>query len=217
MTPNRRRPVELLDPLPPAAPAGGTALQPPVEDQQTREVTIPSSPLAPSRRTIKPTILVHDCLHLMLGPVPIVSPYFHLTGGNDPCQKLLRQWRWVNPAITPCSRPTERISFSGSRVPAEGGVPNSGAVPNGKQGLSRLFQEYHSALNAASKSTHRFAPNRFEFVMPCQTAVRSRFPGSPPSCANQTRVAESGERQVPWCGRRKISREPNNSEAHIRH
>lgn len=34
MTPNPRRPVELLGPLPPNAPVGGAALQPPVENQQ---------------------------------------------------------------------------------------------------------------------------------------------------------------------------------------
>ncbi len=34
MTPNRQRPVELLGPLPSAAPAGGATLQPPVENQQ---------------------------------------------------------------------------------------------------------------------------------------------------------------------------------------
>lgn len=69
MTPNLRHPVELLGPLPPAAPAGRAALQPPVENQQTREVTIPSSPPAPSRRTVRPGKVTHSRSSSMLWPI----------------------------------------------------------------------------------------------------------------------------------------------------
>lgn len=40
MTPNQRHLIELFGPLPPVALDGGAALQPPVEDQQAREITI---------------------------------------------------------------------------------------------------------------------------------------------------------------------------------
>ncbi|KAH2824357.1 hypothetical protein KXV85_000860, partial [Aspergillus fumigatus] len=40
MTPNRRRPVRLLGPLPPVALTGRAALQPPVENQQACEVNL---------------------------------------------------------------------------------------------------------------------------------------------------------------------------------
>jgi hypothetical protein len=121
MTPNRRRPVELLGPLPPAAPAGGAALQPPVENQQTREVTIPSSPPAPSRRTVEPDIIVHGWSPFdAWARLPVVSPYFHPIGEQPPASMSMTGSGRPAPAITPCIRPAAGALHSQVRCGASG-------------------------------------------------------------------------------------------------